>query len=143
MLTPQATLAELGFKVFPCIPNGKRPLTPHGCLDATTDEAQIEAWTEAHHGCNWGLATDGLLVVDIDPLAEGTQNPWLADQPERAADLYAAPLAITPRKASTIFSGSRLDIRSVTRPARLRRTLTLEPTEVTSSLRVADWRAGI
>lgn len=36
--------AELGYPVFPCLPGGKTPLTPHGFQDATTESAQIDAW---------------------------------------------------------------------------------------------------
>lgn len=34
----------LGLPVFPCAPGGKRPATPHGFKDATTDPGQIRAW---------------------------------------------------------------------------------------------------
>jgi Bifunctional DNA primase/polymerase, N-terminal len=46
--------ANRGIPVFPCSPLDKKPLTPHGFKDATTDEAQIRAWwtqwpnTESH-----------------------------------------------------------------------------------------------
>src|SRR5262249_13355365 len=36
--------ARKGLPVFPCSPLDKKPLTPHGFKDATTDEAQIRAW---------------------------------------------------------------------------------------------------
>ena len=35
--------ARAGWPVFPVIPN-KRPLTPHGFLDATVDEQRITRW---------------------------------------------------------------------------------------------------
>lgn len=60
-------LAAAGFRVFPCAPRGKVPLTAHGCLDATTDEALIGRWTLEHPGANIGVATGrGLVVVDVD-----------------------------------------------------------------------------
>jgi hypothetical protein len=38
-----------------------------GCLDATSDEAQIRAWWSTHSDANIGVATGhGLLVVDLD-----------------------------------------------------------------------------
>ena len=36
--------AELGYRVFPCVPGGKAPLTPHGFQDASADAEQIEVW---------------------------------------------------------------------------------------------------
>jgi hypothetical protein len=59
--------AELGFRVFPCQPDGKAPATEHGCLDATTDEKQIEAWWTKDPSLNVAIATEGLLVLDVDP----------------------------------------------------------------------------
>jgi hypothetical protein len=84
--------ARLGYAVFPCRPGGKPPATPHGCKDATTDEACIRAWWDRQPDANIGLATTGLLVVDID----GAENQWLADQPDRQRDLDAAPVSLTP-----------------------------------------------
>jgi len=63
-------LAECGIPVFPCLPGRKDPATPHGFLDATTDQAIIDAW--------WGVADynvafepgkAGLCVVDVDDKA--------------------------------------------------------------------------
>jgi len=39
-------LASADVPVFPCQPNGKVPLTPHGFHDATADLSQIRAWWE-------------------------------------------------------------------------------------------------
>lgn len=86
-----AWYAELGFRVFPCAPGEKRPLTQHGCKDATTDLAQVEAWWEQWPAANIGIATDGLLVVDID----GKDNPWPGAAHE--VDLTRGPVARTPR----------------------------------------------
>jgi hypothetical protein len=85
--------ADLGYRVFPCAPGGKKPITEHGYLDATTDPEQIERWWSEHPHANIGLATEGLVVVDID----GDGNPWLRDKPERAEELAVGPIAITPR----------------------------------------------
>ena len=69
--------AELGYRVFPCAPGNKNPLTEHGFHDATTDAEQIECWWEENPTANVGLATEGLLVVDVD----GASNPWLPSNP--------------------------------------------------------------
>jgi hypothetical protein len=85
--------AELGYRVFPCAPGAKTPLTRHGFHDATTDIEQIERWWSQHPNANIGIPTAGLVVIDID----GETNPWLADDHERMLELASAPMSITPR----------------------------------------------
>ena len=97
LLTEALRLAELGYRVFPCWPNTKKPITSRGLNDATTDADAIRRWWEHYPLANVGLSTDGLLVVDVDPHKDGSKNEWLSDQPERAMQLAACPLAITPR----------------------------------------------
>ena len=97
-MMPQAALrlADLGYAVFPCLPGTKRPATPRGLLDASTDASQVERWWTAMPDANIAIATGAaLFVLDID----GADNPWLADQPERFLDLAAgAAFAHTPRR---------------------------------------------
>jgi hypothetical protein len=88
--------AELGYRVFPCVPGKSTPLTEHGFHDATVDPEQIERWWAQWPTANVAIATAGLLVVDIDPL-DGGHNPWLKDDPDKQLGLAAAPTAITPR----------------------------------------------
>lgn len=86
-------LAELGYRVFPCAADtNPAPLTPQGFKDATTDAEQIQRWWSRYPSACIGVATEGLLVVDID----APPNPWLADQPELALELMAAPTSLTP-----------------------------------------------
>lgn len=82
--------AALGYPVFPC-GNNKRPLTAHGVKDASTDPSQITEWWNQWPTACIGIATAGLLVVDID----GGDNKWPDDQGHRA-DLEAAPTSLTP-----------------------------------------------
>lgn len=90
--------ADLGYAVFPCIPNDKKPLNEHGCLDATTSEIQISAWADTWPTANVGMSTDGLLIVDIDPLEDGSVNPWLQDDPDKLDSLNkCGAMAATPR----------------------------------------------
>ncbi|MDQ2906750.1 MAG: bifunctional DNA primase/polymerase [Chloroflexota bacterium] len=59
---------QWGWPVFPC--QGKRPLTPHGFLDASTDEAVIRSWWRRTPGANIGIRTgqeSQLVILDIDP----------------------------------------------------------------------------
>lgn len=83
--------AGLGYSVFPCARGGKKPLTEHGCLDATTDEDQIIEWWEQEVFANIGISTKGLLVVDID----GSDNEWLAN-PEIMECLSQGLMSQTP-----------------------------------------------
>ena len=62
-------LASAGVPVFPCMPGQKRPLTPRGFHDATTDLAQITQWWARWPEANLGLPTgavSGVVVVDVD-----------------------------------------------------------------------------
>lgn len=84
--------AELGYAVFPCANAVEpAPLTRHGFNDASTDSDQISAWWNQFPTACIGLATAGLLVIDVD----GPANPWLTE--ERALELSQAPTARTPR----------------------------------------------
>lgn len=84
-------LADAGYRIFPCQRNGKTPLTPHGCRDATSDVDQVAAWWTRWPTANIGLSTDDLLALDID----GASNPWPSEA-TRQADLARAPINLTP-----------------------------------------------
>lgn len=83
--------AGMGYSVFPCVRGDKKPLTPNGCLDATTDEDQIIEWWEQNVFANIGISTKGLLVVDID----GSDNEWLTN-PEIMESLSQGIMSQTP-----------------------------------------------
>ncbi|MFO0911481.1 MAG: bifunctional DNA primase/polymerase [Pirellulales bacterium] len=93
MLEAALAYAEMGYPAFPCAnQEDPAPLTEHGFKDAVTDLDQIERWWARHpHACI-GLATAGLVVIDID----GPANPWLADRPDLRLQLMAAPTSLTP-----------------------------------------------
>lgn len=70
-------IASRGIPVFPCKQGGKRPLTEHGHLDATTDPRKIHAWWNRWARANIGVPTgrrSGLLVIDIDPGKGGEES---------------------------------------------------------------------
>ncbi len=58
--------ADMGYKVFRCKVNSKAPATPNGFKDATTDTNQIDEWWGNGEPYNIGIATEGLVIVDID-----------------------------------------------------------------------------
>jgi hypothetical protein len=68
-------LAAHGWPVFPC--KGKVPLIPaseggHGHLDGTTELEQVARWAKRYLAANiGGRVPDSLIVVDVDPRADG------------------------------------------------------------------------
>ena len=63
------SLASAGVPLFPCLPEGKRPLTRRGFLDASSDAAQVAAWWSRTPNANVGIPTgaaSGVVVVDVD-----------------------------------------------------------------------------
>src|SRR5687767_2311791 len=93
MLDAALRYADLGYRVFPCAPGRKNPLTEHGFIDATTDFDRIEAWWKERPNANVAIATESLLVVDVDQ----PDSEWLKEEPEKWSDLELAPHARTPR----------------------------------------------
>src|SRR3990167_9420355 len=72
--------AALGWRVFPCKLDSKKPATQHGFKDATTDPATIRQLFAKP--CNLGIATGhGLYVLDVDKHHDGeaTIQDWEAD----------------------------------------------------------------
>ncbi len=66
--------ASWGLEVLPL--KGKLPLTRHGHLDATTNQAQIENWWRRFPTANIGARpSPGVVVLDIDP-RNGGDATW-------------------------------------------------------------------
>ena len=92
--TLQAALdyAEIGYAVFPCVPEGKRPVLKRGLLRASTDSRLIvqgwRQWPEANLAI---LPAENVLVLDFDDckVAEAWAVQYL--------ELRAAPCTRTPR----------------------------------------------
>lgn len=64
--------------LFPCVPGGKRPLTPHGFQDASADPAVVGSWWERWPDANIGVPTGafaGIDVVDVDVHSTNTGFP--------------------------------------------------------------------
>jgi len=63
------SLAAAGVPVFPCLVEGKRPLTRRGFLDASNDQEQTAGWWSRTPNANIGIPTgtaSGVVVVDVD-----------------------------------------------------------------------------
>jgi Bifunctional DNA primase/polymerase, N-terminal len=61
--------AARGWPVFPCEAGGKKPLTPNGFKDATTDPRIVTAWWNRFPDANIAAPTgerSGFFVLDID-----------------------------------------------------------------------------
>jgi hypothetical protein len=71
MIRTALALAARGLHVFPTWPGSKKPRTPHGCKDATTDPVVIAGWWKPEPELNVAVATgalSGIFVIDIDNL---------------------------------------------------------------------------
>lgn len=69
MLNAALFYAAQGWRVFPCRPGNKEPLTANGCHDASTDVDVIRTWWTKTPDANIGIATgerSGLSVIDLD-----------------------------------------------------------------------------
>lgn len=63
--------------VLPCIAGGKRPATPHGFKDATTDPDRVLGWLDTDPELNIAVATgsaSGLVVLDLDPADDAGES---------------------------------------------------------------------
>jgi hypothetical protein len=69
-------MARRGFRVFPLLPNSKKPpsFMTEWQYAATTDEAKIREWFTGKDW-NFGIVTDGIAVPDID-LRNGGEETW-------------------------------------------------------------------
>jgi len=82
---------QMGYPVFPCVPDKKQPLTRHGFKDATTDWDQITEWWMKWPNANIGLPTAGMIVIDVD----GPDNLWPED-PSQHFDISESVISNTP-----------------------------------------------
>ncbi|TSD62437.1 bifunctional DNA primase/polymerase [Aeromicrobium piscarium] len=82
-------LSRAGVPVFPCVPGEKRPLTPKGFHDATTDLQQVKAWWHRYPTANLAVPTgeaSGVVVVDVD--IHGHVNGYEAFDRAQQAGLF-------------------------------------------------------
>ena len=69
-------LAERGWRVFPCSPVDKKPLTKHGFKDGTTNESEVRKMFAEHPKAMVGVACGAESGVwCLDPDAPTETNP--------------------------------------------------------------------
>lgn len=100
-------LAGRGFPVFPCDPATKRPLTPHGFKDASTDPATVADFWSRHPAALVGMPTgkeSGVFALDLDideTTGEARGEAWLASA--GLSDLLQGPGAVTPSGGRHVY----------------------------------------
>lgn len=122
LLSAALRYAAQGWAVFPCEPRGKKPLTPNGFKDATTDQKTIRAswakWTDANIGSPMG---ESRIVIDMDgpeadaPMMElerkhGPLPKTLEANTGRGRHLYFNPNDARIKPSAGVL-GPHLDIR--------------------------------
>ena len=86
--------AREGIPVFPCVADGKRPLTGSGFHEATRDTDQVRRWWSRWPRANIGMPTgapSGINIVDIDVAT--TESGFAAFERATNAGLVAGELA--------------------------------------------------
>lgn len=131
LLTEALKLAELGFYVFPLIPNGKIPAIGGWPQKATRDANTIRAYWEKHPSHNIGIFTEkfrdnqSLIVIDVD-VKDGKRGLESMDALELLYDSLPSTFVSftpsggrhciyvtdTPTKSGVNVLGDGLDIRS-------------------------------
>ena len=112
MLYTALRLAQKGLAVFPCRPRDKRPATPNGLKDATTNPEAISAWWHEDPDFNVAIATgapSGIFVIDID----GFDAEAALRHLEAAHDALPASVeVITARGRHVYFQMPDIDLRN-------------------------------
>ena len=102
-LTAALQYAMRGWAVLPLEVGGKRPITPHGVNDATTDPARIMGWWKQTPEANIGIATgerSGIIALDVD-----TKGGKVGEQ--SLAALVAQGRALPETLTQQTWSGGR------------------------------------
>lgn len=66
VLDKALALARRGFRIFPLVPDGRKPVLSDWPAKATADETALTGWWQIWPQANIGICTSGLLVVDVD-----------------------------------------------------------------------------
>lgn len=81
LLAAGKKLIKMGFSIVALEPadtsrpgSGKRPITPNGVKDATNDFLKFKEQVKGRDNFNIGIATNNLVVIDIDPRNGGLRG---------------------------------------------------------------------
>ncbi len=77
-------MASHGFRILPIPPRKKAPILKDWPNKATTDPGQIVQWFDQQPEGNYGILTNGLIAVDVDPKHGG--HLWLEENEEKLPD---------------------------------------------------------
>lgn len=113
--------ADRGLAVFPCKTRSKQPRTEHGVHDASTDATIIKKWwskwPDSNIGIACGKASGGLVVIDLDQKADGTDgNDTLHDWERVHGELPETVRSITGKGGAHLLyrsdraEGNRVDL---------------------------------
>lgn len=94
-VTPHVALAERGFYVFPCRPGDKRPAVDRWEQRAVADPGTVARfWPSPRHNIGVACGPSGLVVLDLDTAAHGTDLPeeWRLPGVNEGADVLAVLL---------------------------------------------------
>lgn len=89
--------AERGWKVFPCRPNAKTPITSNAHLAATDDPEQIVAWWTQNPDANVAVNLESSGLVAVDPDTYKPECGWEAFKAKHGIDEIET---LTQRSAS-------------------------------------------
>ena len=92
-------MANRGLPVFRVVPNGKLPYRK-GINEATTDAAIIQRWFDKKPDLNYGVATAGYAVLDVDP--RKNVDGWL-EELTALGDMPKTLTVITPQGGMHIW----------------------------------------
>lgn len=105
--------ADRGFAVFPCRPGEKVPAVEHGCTEATTDPAQVDAWWEAMPSANVAVATgeqSGAIVVDVD--GDSGIDAWVGLAVDHAGTVPGTLTSATPSGGAHFWFAVPAEVRN-------------------------------
>jgi len=113
MLDAALRYARRDHAVFPCEPFGKRPLTPHGLLDASSDPTVVKRWWQTWPDANIALPTGRescLVVLDVDG-DEGSESLRVLERTHEPLPQTAS--VVTPRAGQHFYFRHRgIEIRN-------------------------------
>jgi len=83
-------IAALGYPVFPCLPESKKPLNSNGVSGASCDATQINEWWSKWPLASIGMACHKCLIIDVDVKPEDGKRGDL-DMPKLVETLGKLP----------------------------------------------------